>query len=212
MQIGTKTVYSKGSRLDPSRIYYLLEGVAALTSLTSDGTENSFLFFRPGMLLNFLPPVVASTGLATDITRKRFAHIKHSIYTKTRCSFISMDNDAFLDFLDQDPAQYPILVQALCENLINVLALSTDIASKSASVRVCQVILDFMTDETPPVMPRFLTYSELAFYLSLHEATIKKIFKALVLERILTKRGQTSVILDEEKLRAIVAGEFELFY
>ncbi len=211
-RIGTRVVHEKGTRLPPENIYYLLEGVAALTSLTSDGSENSFLFFRPGMLLNFLPSVVASTGLATDITRKRALHIKHTIYTKTRCTFICMDANAFLHFLESNPVQYPILVQGLCENLINVLALSTDIASKSASVRVCQVILDFMTEETPPVMPRFLTYNELAFYLSLHEVTIKKIFKALMQEDILMKRGQTSVILNVEKLRAIAAEEMELVY
>lgn len=211
-KIGKEVVIPKGTRLPSENIYYLIEGVSALTCLTPSGEESSYIFFKQGMLLNFLPILIHTTGLEIDITRRRFSKINHTIYTKTRCRFICIPGEVFLDYLEKNPALYMILVRSLTENMVNLLALSTEIVSKSASARVCQVILDIMSDDEEPVIPRFLTYTEIAFYLSMHEITVAKIFKALRRDNIIKKSGRSSVVVDVDTLTQIADGAIDLHY
>ena len=63
MQYGTKISVSKevslcNPKLADNYIYYLAEGIASLTSLTSEGSEKDFLYFPAGHLLCFLPSLM----------------------------------------------------------------------------------------------------------------------------------------------------------
>ncbi|WP_421899748.1 Crp/Fnr family transcriptional regulator [Maridesulfovibrio sp.] len=211
-EIGVEVTIPKGGEFDYENIYYLKEGMAALTHLTPGGGQSSFLYFKAGMLLNFLRPAITKTGIASDITLKRFTNLNHTIYAKTECRCLSFNGEVFMNYLERNPELYKLLMQSLCDNLINLLALSTDIVSKPANVRVCQVLLDFMTDDDPPQIPRFLTYNEIAFYLSMHVITVTKIFKALKQSGIINKKGRNTTVADVEKLRAIVDGTGTLEY
>ncbi len=95
---------------------------------------------------------------------------------------------------------------------MNLFAVSTEINSKSAVARVCQLLLDFMTEDDQSVISRFLTYSEIAYYLSMHTMTVTKIFKALRENNIIHKTGQTATIIDKDALLAIADGDLELQY
>jgi CRP-like cAMP-binding protein len=210
--ISTRVVYPRGVRLPTENVYYLQEGICALTHHTREGEENSFLYFKPGMMLNFLESVVHVTGTGSEITGKRYSKFNHAVYTKTECRLLSVRGAFFLEYLEKNPALYKLLLRSLSENLINLLALSTDIVSKPAGVRVCQVILDFMTDDDPPQVPRYFTYPEIAFYLSMHEMTVTKVFKALRQEGIIDRVGRTARVLRSDKLVDIVNGDRELKY
>ena len=211
-KIGVEVSIARGGRFDFKNVYYLTEGTAALTHLTENGEQSSFLYFRPGMLLNFLRPVISHTGIGSEMAVKRFANLNHVIYAKTDCRCICINGKILLDYLSKNPEFYPLLLQSLSENLINVLALSTDIVTKPACVRVCQLLHDFMTDDTPPQIPRYLTYTEIAFYLHLHVITVTKIFKALKEADIISKKGWTTIVTDAERLQAIADGTEEFFY
>jgi len=211
-KIGVEVTIAKGGPFDFQNVYYLIEGTAALTHFTENGEQSSFLYFRPGMLLNFLRPVIAHTGIGSKIAIKRFANLDHVIYAKTDCRCICINGKIMLDYLSKNPQYYTLLLQSLSENLINVLALSTDIVTKPACVRVCQLLQDFMSDDTPPQIPRYLTYTEIAFYLHLHVITVTKIFKALKESGIICKKGWTTIVTDPEGLQKIADGTKELFY
>lgn len=211
-EIAVEVEIPKGTRLPLDNVYYLMDGVCALTHLTKDGGESSYIFFKPGMLLGFMIPIIEHIGLDSDITRKRFQKVNHTISTKTDCRCLRMRGSVFMEFLERNPELYKLLVRSVSENLINVLALSTDKASEPASVRVCQIILDFMDDEPPHVFPRYLTYNEIAFHLSMHVITVTKIFKSLRHSGIIDKRGRTTTVIDKESLISIVNGEEELRY
>ena len=45
-------------RLSDSYIYYLVEGIASLTSLTMDGEEKDFIYFPHDHLLGFAPALM----------------------------------------------------------------------------------------------------------------------------------------------------------
>ena len=211
-KISKEVVYPRGVRLPYANVYYLKEGICALTHHTREGEENSFLYFKPGMMLNFLNSVVNATGTASEVTGKRYSKFNHAIYTKTECRLLSVKGSFFLDYLEKNPELYKLLLRSLSENLINLLALSTDIVSKPAGMRVCQVILDFMTDDDPPQIPRYFTYPEIAFYLSMHVMTVTKVFKALRQEGIIDRVGRTARVLRQDKLVDIVNGDMDLDY
>lgn len=211
-QISREVTLPKGTRISDSKVYYLKKGICVLKHLTSDGEESAFIFFRPGMLMNFLYSVITSTGIGTELTGKRLQMLNHAIFTQTDCTLLAMDGKVFLDFLEKHPNLYKLLLQSLSDNLINLLAVSTDIVSKPASERVCQVIMDFMSNEEIPEIPGFLTYTVIANYLSMHVMTVTKIFKALRQEGIISRRGRTARVTDKEKLIAISTGSIELKY
>ena len=211
-KIGAEITVPKGGSFDYKNVYYLIEGTAALTHLTENGDQSSFLYFRPGMLLNFLRPVISHIGIGSEMAIKRFAKLNHVIYAKTDCRCLCINGDVMLDYLSRNPEHYTLLLQSLAENLINLLALSTDIVTKPACVRVCQLLQNFMTDDTPPQIPRYLTYTEIAFFLHLHVITVTKIFKALKAAGIISKKGWTTVVTDVEGLRGIVEGTEEFSY
>lgn len=211
-KISTEVVYPRGARLPYKNVYYLKEGICALTHYTREGEESSFLYFKPGMMLNFLNSVVNATGMVSEISGKRYSKFNHAIYTKTECRLLTVKGTFFLGYLEKNPELYKLLLRSLSENLINILALSTDIVSKPAGVRVCQVILDFMTDDDPPQVPKYFTYPEIAFYLSMHVMTVTKVFKALRQEGIVDRMGRTARVLRPDKLVDIVNGDVELTY
>ncbi|WP_291329496.1 Crp/Fnr family transcriptional regulator [Desulfovibrio sp. UCD-KL4C] len=210
--IGTEIEVPKGARFDFRNIYYLKEGIAALTHLTLAGEQSSFIYFKPGMLLNFLRPIITATGIGSDITMKRLSSLDHGIYAKTKCKCLCINGATFLEQAERDSALYRMLLRSISENLINVLALSTELSTKPASLRVCQVLFDFMSDDTPPEIPRYLTYNEIAFYLSMHVITVTKIFKALKQSGVIDKKGRTTIVIDKARLFAIGTGVEELKY
>ncbi|WP_320007671.1 Crp/Fnr family transcriptional regulator [Maridesulfovibrio sp.] len=211
-KIGVEVTIPKEGCFDYANVYYLEEGVAALTHLTESGEQSSFIYFKSGMLLNFLRAVTLKTGVASSITLRRFDNLNHTIYAKTKCKCISINGEKFLDYIEKNPELYKLLLQSLSDNLINLLSISTDIVTKPANIRVCQILLDFMTDDDPPQIPRYLTYNEIAFYLSMHVITVTKVFKALKESGIIAKKGWMTTVIDRERLRAIVEGEEELGY
>lgn len=210
--MGTEITVPKGKQLSQKNVYYLKRGVCALTYHTEKGDESSYLYFKSGTLMNFLRSIVHSVGIGTEITTKRILNVNHCIRTKTECTLLGIDGEKFMKCTEEYPELNKLLLRSVTENLINLLALSTGIVSRPAGSRVCQLLLDFMSDDTPPQFPRYLTYNEIAFHLSMHVITVTKILKALKDQHIISKRGQGGTILNPERLRAIAHEEEELVY
>lgn len=200
-----KTLY-KGESLDPDKVFFLEEGLCALTHLSDKGDESAFLYFQPGVMLGFLRTLILGMP-STVVAKRRGERLEHVIIARRTSKVYYMGGDKFLLLLQEEPLIGQLVLQSCMENLVNTLALSTSLSSKSAIVRICQTIIDFKEEEGERLrLPSFFTYAELSQYLSLHTITITKIFKHLIAEGVLYKEGRKVFIGDIGALYAIASG------
>ena len=108
--IGAEVVLPRGTLLQPENIYYLVDGYCALIALTKNGKEYSFIYFRPGMLLNFIPAIFRSDSFNL-LTQRRFISIDPVIVTKTRCVLLSVRSDEFMRRLESDLELHRLLAR-----------------------------------------------------------------------------------------------------
>lgn len=210
-EMGVEITLPKGAVLRRSLVYFLLDGYCALMAMTEGGEAYSFLYFRPGMLLNFTP-AVAQTDKLHAVTRKRFSILTHVIMTKTPCKLLAMNGVEFAHKLETSLPLTHLLSRSLMENWINLLALSLDISSRTATARVCRLILDNTPDDPESCIPSFLTYTEIASHLSLHIITVTKIFRALRQSGLLHKERRAHVLADRQRMHLLAEMEEELLY
>lgn len=209
--ISHEQVLTKGTVLSPSMIYYLMDGVCSLLCSSSEGNEYSFIYFKPHMLLNFLP-TVARHGVYGNITEKRVHRLRHLIMTKTTCTVLCTPGEVFLRHMEQNIYLNQLLVRSLTENWINLLVLSTGITSEPVSIRVCRLVVDNLPAAQPYRIPRFLTHAEIAAHLSMHTITVTKVFRALRELGIVEKDGNAHIVVDLPGMLAICEGEVVLSY
>lgn len=209
--IGAEVVLPRGSLLQPENIYYLVDGYCALIALTKNGKEYSFIYFRPGMLLNFIPAIFRSDSFNL-LTQRRFISIDPVIVTKTRCVLLSVRSDEFMRRLESDLELHRLLARALTENWINLFSLAIGINSLPAGARVCRLLFESSPAEAPHVVPRYLTYAEIAAHLSLHVITVTKIFRTLRQQGLLCKKGNRIILTDRERIARIGRGDEPLRY
>ena len=211
-EMGTEIDLPKGAVMRRDRVYFLESGYCALLALTDTGESYSFLYFRPGMLLNFMP-AVAHTVKLHEVTRRRVSVLnQHVIMTRTPCRLLAVGAKDFACKVANSLPHQRLLTQALVENWINLLSLSLDITSRPAAVRVCRLLLDNTPDEPASRIPGFLTYPEIAAHLSLHCITVTKIFSALRHEGLLQKEGRAHLLMDRERLARMAGEEEDLVY
>lgn len=209
--ISQELVLPKGTVLSPRMIYYLIDGVCSLLCLSKEGNEYSFVYFKPHMLLNFLP-TVARHGVYGNITEKRIQRMRHIIMTKTPCTVLCTPGEVFLRHMEQNLYLNQLLVRSLTENWVNLLDLSTGITSAPVSVRVCQLVVDNLPAVPPYGIPRFLTHAEIAAHLSMHTITVTKIFRALREQKIIEKDGNAHIVIDLPGMLAVCDGSVPLTY
>lgn len=208
-EIGKEIILPRGALLLRDHIYYLVDGHCALISLTRCGKEYSFLYFKPGMLLNFLPAMFMADTFHL-FTRRRFSSIDPVVMTKTRCVFLAIESEAFMRRLEGDLDMHRLLMRALTENWVNLFSLAIGTNSLPAGARVCRLLFESTPASPPHVVPRYLTYAEIAAHLSLHVITVTKIFRALRQRKLLRKDGNRSILMDRERFARMGRGE-ELF-
>lgn len=201
----------RGSMLQKDWIYYLQSGFCAMSYLTRTGEQASFIYFRPGMLLNFMPEL-SKRMYFCSITQHRRKQIAPIFICKTKCQFLAAPASTFLQSVGKDTNLYSLIQTALAENMISLLGISIDLATCSATERLCKLLYESLPDNPPYVVPSFLTYAEIASYLSLHEITVTKIFRAISTQGILRKQGRTNIIINRDRLERIGDGLEQLIY
>jgi CRP-like cAMP-binding protein len=157
-KISTRERLPSNVVLSVDYVYYLLAGVCMLCHVSERGDEKILVYFREKALMGFLPYLVKHVG-ANDQNRDLFSTGEFFIKTRSPCDVMKVDGDRFFSLLDKSPHLYRSLLCSLTQNYANLLLLSTRITNQPAPVRVCRVILEFISLENDRlVLPRHLAY------------------------------------------------------
>ena len=183
-QIGRIREVPRGTLLGGSDAYWLKKGVCALTCVNAGGKEYSFLYFEEGMLFGFVP-VLERYYAINGMGRVNSSKFFSGFLTKTDCVIVDIPAQIFLKQVRSNPQ------------------------IRSA---VMHLLLEFAPEKPPYVLPQFLSYDEIATHLDMHVITVTKIFRALFANGILEKKGRQRVVVDPDRLLAIVNLEQELEY
>lgn len=196
-------------RLSDSYVYYLVEGIASLTSMTIEGEEKDFIYFPHDHLLGFAP------ALMRHYRRKRGAEVisgtenedrkMFGIDTKTDCVFYRLDEKTFENLIERDSDFLSYVMETVTCNYVTLVRKFYDAQEERASVRLYKWFLSFSKSEDGyRTVPRGFTYAEIAKYLGMHPVTVSKLASNLKKSGIIAKENGQILIIDERRLRDMI--------
>ncbi|WP_415716260.1 Crp/Fnr family transcriptional regulator [Maridesulfovibrio sp.] len=208
--LGEQLIFDKNASLPIGKnVYYLEEGLAALTMLTASGAEKVFMYFKEGNFFGYMRYVMPDERFAESYIPINL----NSMVAKTLLRVRAINHEEFFNVIESDPQLYKDFSISLTQNLSNVLEHSYWIASEDASTRLCLMLINFMEKKQEGhFMPRCFTYLEMGNFLSIHTVTIAKIVKSLVSMGVLERHGHSIKIIDLERLRQLAHKEISLAY
>lgn len=205
-RIAQREQLAKGVLLDSRNIYYLEAGCCTLGHSSEEGGERILLYFKENSLIGFLPYLIQDMG-KVELRADQFAASEYFIKTRSPCQLLKMRGSQLFTLLEKFPRLYKTILYSLTRNYTNIIDLLTRVLNRPAAVRVCRIIEEFKEKEKGGdqlVLAPYLTYYDISIFTNLHVITVTKIFRALLREGIIVKRGRTVVIANEEAIRAIV--------
>lgn len=189
-----------------SYVYLLEEGICALTSITKQGEEKVYTYFRPRRIISFTQHLVSPYRQGPN--RPEF-----SVVTKTACSLCQIPYFAFKELVQKDSEFNAALIETLADNYSDALIHFHMIKEESAAVRLCHLLLEVSQPKGPArIVPRFFTYAELAKYLGCHPVTVSRIMAKLKQQGFIKKARGGIIIEREEALRELINSESRFQY
>lgn len=186
-------------------VYWLEDGICALSGLTTGGEEWAYLYFRGERLVGFNKLMLSQCETAD---RPAFC-----LVAKTTCTLYRITDDIFRKLFSGNPEFGTLMLKTLAVNYDEVLVHFHRSREESAAVRLCRFLLDTSTPcGDKRVMPKFFTYDELARYLGTHPVTVSRIMASLKRNGLLTKSGREIVIEREDGLWSLIRAESSLDY
>lgn len=186
-------------------VYWLEDGICALTGITKEGEEWIYLYFRAKRLVAF-SKVIASRKETPD---------KPALYlaAKTSCTVYRLTEHIFRQIFAMNPEVNALILQTLADNYDELLIHFHRTKEETAAVRLCRLLLDTSAMRGGKrVLPRFFSYHELARYLGTHTVTVSRIMAGLIRRGFISKAGRKIVIEREDKLWNVIQEEEELQY
>lgn len=191
-------------RLSDSYIYYIVKGIASLTSMTRDGEEQDFIYFPQDHIMGFVPALMRHYRRLRKMGEDE-EKIPFGIDTKTDCIFYRMEERTFERLIEEEPAFLASVMEAVTCNYVTLVKKYHMAQEERASSRLYQWLLDFSAREGDlRVVPNGFTYAEIAKYLGMHPVTVSKLASALKKEGIIRKEKGHIVILEEKKLKSMI--------
>lgn len=211
-EIATEIQVPKKTMLDRKNVYYLKSGYCSLTNFTNDGKRHTYIIFKPGVLFNFIPSVREKIYTDTQYYFDPLWYPLLSMYTCSKCSLLSIDNNKFIELTKSNDDVNNLLLHSYTENVTKLVASTNAMRTSSAVARVAIAILDGIPANPPYILSNIYTYSEISAYISLHTVTIAKIFKAFIEQNIIVKEGNTKIVVDYAALKNIAKENIEIEY
>ena len=201
-KIASKEKLRKNTILELDCIYYLQKGLCSLEHISENGKNKTLIYFKEDSLMNFLPCIL--NNIENKFNLLEFVTEEFSIRTCSTCYLLKIKNSILLLHLKRKPYLSQILTNALTQNYIDILCLSTCITNQPAAVRVSRIILKYsIYKKDKLIFPRYFTYESISTFAALHIITVTKIFKALFKEKIISKTGHTIFVESKSKLEKI---------
>ena len=95
-------------------VYLLEEGICALNSITKQGEEKVYLYFRPNRLIGFNQFVVSAEKLNASTP-------EFSVVTKTTCTLCQIPYSAFQELIVKNPEFNAFFIETLADNYNDAL-------------------------------------------------------------------------------------------
>jgi CRP-like cAMP-binding protein len=208
--IGTKHSFPPNSEFELGNdVAYLESGICAVATVTPEGNDRIYLYFKSGNLMGFLRHILPVENFADSHIHK----VRNRVVSKTKAEIYTIKKDDFFHLLSSNPEYYKVLTLALAQNLSNVMEHSAWLACENAPVRICSMLLEFSECVGGIyLMPRCFTQAEMAHFLSLHKITVAKVLKSLREAGFIRKDGQLIRLVDREALIKIVNRELCIRY
>ena len=216
-KLGEKAVLPRGETLRrPEKssmdVYFLVEGLCALCMEGASGKDMAIIYFLPGRMLNFLPALqkfyphkVCELCYQAPFADFFVKAIKNS-------ELVRVNHQLFMEeFVHSLPLQ-TVIIQSLVQNCYDLFSHLLKSLEMPAWQRVARELLENMSGPEPHILPRKITYGEIATHLSIHTVTVAKIFRALQDNGIIERVKDGIMIRDPLRIWRIANGEERLFY
>lgn len=178
-------------------IYYLEEGIVALTDLLEDGDERIYRYHKRGELLGIFK-LYNMIPCLKNSPQHTICDIYNSV-SKTECVVYRLNPEAVLDFLYRNPEM--LIEQIRMTGKVNInhsFRYSRMLKNRTPNI-LCEVMLEFSreTDGVLQLDPYF-SNAEIARYMGIHVVTVGKILKQLKAEKLIDRRQGRIVILNRQ--------------
>ena len=181
-------------------VYYLVDGVCAVSGISATGKEQIFLYQKAGDLLGHVPHLMEQ-----NVKSHPYAYRKPTILTKTTCIFYEIPSKFFVEYLNQYPAISIMINQQLANNYSMTLAHLKQMQEESVVSSICRFLLqvaDLKNGEL--IVPKLFTYSEISKFLGSHEVTVSRVMGRLKQEKLITKISGGLLIQNAAELENLI--------
>lgn len=187
-------------------VYLLEEGICALTSITKQGEEKVYLYFRPHRIIAFNQFIVSPEKHSEN--KPVF-----SIFTRTECVLYQIPFSIFHDLINRDMAFNKFLIGTLADNYSDALIHFHLMHEESVVVRLCHLLFEVSQLKGDRyIVPRFFTYAELSKYLGCHPVTVSRIMAKLKQQGYIIKTPEGISIEKKEELQELINSESHFQY
>lgn len=187
-------------------VYLLEEGICALTSITKQGEEKVYLYFRPQRLIGFNQFVISQEKLIENGP-------EFSVITKTACVLYQIPYHTFQEMIANNPDFNAFLMKTLADNYSDALVHFHLMQEESVVVRLCHLLFEVsQVQNGVRIVPRFFTYAELAKYLGCHPVTVSRIMAKLKQKGFVSKTSGGIAIEQEAALQQLINSESRFQY
>ena len=212
-QYGERVTIQKGDHLTTSvsgevsgDIYILSSGICALSSISFDGKETTYLYFKKQQFVGFTP-------LMADFYLNYYGKKSFSIVAKTTCVAYRIPNRQFQELLGF-PSVAALMVNTLTENLVYLMEHFHSSQNEPALVQFSRFLLEQAEQDMSDtlVLNTVFTYQEMACYLGVHSVTIARMVRALRDEQLIDKVGHQIRIINPEQMARLITEERKIDY
>lgn len=177
-------------------VYYLVTGTACRTSLSQEGEEIIYTYWKGHEFLGAFPLI------------NNHIYTENNIIAKTICQGYKIPKDIFLEFIDENPkALKQLLIRAIHE-MNSIVDNGLYMRQGKMGNRVCQILLDWAEERDGVYrIDKVVSYVELSKFLGVHPVTISRIVKQLKREKVIDSTKQGVIVLDPDRLRRYSLGE-----
>lgn len=187
-------------------VYLLEEGICALTSITKQGEEKVYLYFRPHRIIGFNQFMVSTEKLNANGP-------EFSVITKTTCTLYQIPYCTFQELILKNMEFNAFLLETLADNYSDALMHFHLMQEESVVVRLCHLLFEVSQMKSGiRVVPRFFTYAEMSKYLGCHSVTVSRIMAKLKQKGYITKTPGGIAIEQEEALQELINSESRFQY
>lgn len=191
-------LYNRTSR--DKYVYFLEEGICALTSTSSDGREHIYQYFLAGDFICF-----------TSAFKRKYpdeVFLAFAMMAKADCVLCQIPYSLFRDYVDEHPVLYRWLFEKAVSHYDNALRHSYSLQEGDNFTSLCQALLELaVRQDSHYVLQKEFSYGELANYLGIHTITVTRLIARLKEMGIVRKNGHQTVIQDMSQLKTLASGQ-----